>query len=352
MTTVKTIGTGSGLGITPDYATIALWESYLNGLGAFSDDQVGRLCWASSANQMTTGGETFDGSAPGSYTIILESGDSSGNVGGSFRDNADKTTNALVYNASNGAALLCNGGSPALTINDPNITVRYLQIKKTGNYNDVISALTADTGKVLDSCIVQFSTAGNTTNLVSIRDATIRNNLILLTNTNSTGTRGIACPSGAGTSAIYNNAIVNTKGTSSRLGIMKNYAGDTITARNNALYGWSVDWSGSTSNVTASNNATDLTSGTTSTLPGSSNQYDLVGSTEWESVSNGAEDFRLKSSSAKCKDNGSSTGTPTVDIIGQARSGNYDIGCWEYQSAPPAGGGEVQAWNMIVRLGA
>jgi len=150
MTVVKWIGVGS-LAVTPDYTTINAWDSYLNALGTFTEDQVGRVLWASSANELAlASGQTLDGSTPSTFNIILESGDTNGNAGGSFRDNANKTTNALRYNADNGACILINSGTvTGLILSDPNITVRYLQIKKTSAYANIIVATTADTGKVL-----------------------------------------------------------------------------------------------------------------------------------------------------------------------------------------------------------
>lgn len=316
MTVVKTIGVGS-LAITPDYTSINGWDSYLNGLGTFTEDQTGRLCWAGSGNELITSGETLDGSTPSTFAILLEAGDTNGNAGGSFRDNANKTTNALRYNASNGACVLCNSGTTqALSIADPNITVQYLQFKKTSNSGVVLEANSADTGKIVDSCILQGSPSGAFTRVFWGRNTVTKNCLILLSNTTSTAAEGFKLGSNNGD--FLNNTVVCTVGASSRIGYNK-YGSGTVLFRNNAFYGWGTDWSGSASGVTASHNATDLSSGA-SGLPGTDRQYDLIGADEWESVTQGAEDFRLKSGSAKCKDLGTSTGAPTTDIIDQTRS--------------------------------
>lgn len=318
----KTIGTGT-LGITPDYSTIALWESYLNGLGAFSENEIGRVCWAGSGNELATAsGLAFDGSSPGAFTITLEAGDTNGNQGGSFRDNADKATNALRYNANNGACVLINSGtSTGITVADPNVIIRYLQIKKTSSYNQFLDmAGSGDAGKEVDSCIIQLDCGASDFMISSY--GTITNCLVLYNDSSNTGnsTGGIVHGPSGGTSTWTNNTVVCTDGAGSRRALRKAYNDSVIVARNNAIYGFGEDWSGSTSNVTASNNATDLTSGGTSTLPGSNNQFGLVGSDEWESVTQDSEDFRLKSTSTKCKENATSTGAPTVDIVGQARS--------------------------------
>jgi hypothetical protein len=48
-------------------------------------------------------------------------------------------------------------------------------------------------------------------------------------------------------------------------------------------------------------------------------------------------DWRLNTTSVKCKDNGTNSGAPTTDIIGQAISNTTrDAGAWELQQG---GGG-------------
>lgn len=352
MTVVKTIGAGAGLGVTPDYSDINGWDSYLNALGAFSEDQTGRVLWASSANELSVSAtQVLDGSVPGGYSILLEAGDSNGNAGGSFRDNANKLTNALRYNASNGACIKggANFDNPVLRVSDPKTTVRYLQILAAQNYNRVFEAVTDNT--TIDSCIFQMN-LGYLNVLWLAQAPSITNCLLLVSNTNYTTVKGINWAASVAGGVMMNCTVVNLDaGNTSGYGFWKGYT-TSSSLTNVAFYGWGVnrDYGNTTTGMTASYCATD-NSDANSILPGSNHQYSLTGSNEWESLTIGSEDFRLKSTSAACKDNGTSTGAPSVDIVGQSRSGNTDIGLWEYQSAPPVGG-EVQAWNMVVRLGA
>jgi hypothetical protein len=103
------------------------------------------------------------------------------------------------------------------------------------------------------------------------------------------------------------------------VGIHQDYGTWTITNTAVARHGTDADGT-----LSGNNNATDKAVGG---LPATARQNSLVGATEWESAT---ADFRVKSTSAKLKDNG--TGS-SVDIIGQAVNGTADIGAWELQSA-------------------
>jgi hypothetical protein len=133
---------------------------------------------------------------------------------------------------------------------------------------------------------------------------------------------------GLGTAAnVINCTVVSTGGTSNN-GIRKAYAG-AATLKNNAIYGWTADFAGNTTSLTASNNATDLSAGS-SGLTGTNNVYGIT-SAAFQNVANGSEDLRIPSGSP-LKNVGTSSGAPTVDIVGQARVSSTDIGAWENQT--------------------
>jgi hypothetical protein len=323
MTVVKTIGTGTGLNVTPDYTLIDSWDSYLNGLGTFTEDQVGRVLWASSANELTRLG-TLSGSTPSTFRIYLEAGDADGNAGGSFRDNVNKTTNALRYNSSNGACIHTTTAFDGLFATDPNITIRYLQIKKTISQDETVTAAVdfahgSNTGRVLDSCIVEYRT-GNGNNgaaIVILAGADLTNCLLLFPTGDSV--QGVQMTGAGGNASMTNCVIAKTSANDDEGGTGLYFPSNhTNVVKNCAFFGWAFDTNGAGA-LTESYCATDLSS-TTSGLAGTGSQYSLTGTTEWESVTSGSEDFRLKSGSTKCKELGTSTGAPSTDIIGQSRS--------------------------------
>lgn len=98
-------------------------------------------------------------------------------------------------------------------------------------------------------------------------------------------------------------------------------------------YGFAVDYN-TTPDAASRNCATSKSSGSSNCPTGGTAQYD-VPSTEFESVTNGSHDLRLKSTATKLLNTGDSGGS-TTDILGNAASGTRDIGPFEYQ-APASG---------------
>lgn len=304
-----------------DYATIALWEDYVdsvNGTGILTEDEIGQI---NNEELTTTAVTTFAGSTPGAFNIILEA-----QSGESFRDHANKLTNRQAYVSTYGACVRRTSGSgDVFSIDDANVIIRNLMIKKDSNYGNIIYyADIANTGQVIDSCIIEMASNTQVAG-IEVRSGTIKNTLVVM---NASGNSVAGMYAATGTVDVQNCVFANigTAGTTS--GIVRTYA--TLTVTNTAVYNFGTDASGT---MSGTNNATDESS---SGLPATNLQTSLTGSTEWENVSSGTHDFRLKSTSAKLKDNGTASGVPSTDIIGQARSGSTDIGQWEYQTGGAA----------------
>lgn len=299
------------IGSTGHYATLDLWEAYLNGVGAFGADEIGQVQNQELTQSVVT---TFDGSSPGAFRIILEAVS-----GGSFRDHADKLTNRLAYVSTYGACVRKTSGSgELLSINDPNFTLRNLMLKKDSAYSGMIVFVDiTNTGQQIDNCVIaQVAGAWG----VTFKNLAMTNTVMY-----SDGVGRLGDLSN-GTNSMFNCVTANLGAAGSTTGLSLAYG--TSTVSNTAVLGFNTDASGT---IGGTNNATDKSS---SGMPATNLQTSLVGSTEFENVASFATaDFRLKSTSAKCKDNGTASGAPSLDTIGQSRSGSTDIGAWEYQAA-------------------
>lgn len=317
----KIIGPNAGA----DYATPALWFASIP--TTLTESEVGEC---QNAEIVVTATQSLSGITVGAFTVTLTAG-----AGNSFVDHANKTTNALRYNASNGAAIRRTGTSgPLFDIQCASFTLSKLQLAKDDNYYRVVSMPGDIDGRTIDRCILQHNGASD--EVIRGRRIACKNSLLLARG----NVHGFWNENG--NSDLQNVTIVNVAGGSGRTGFNRQYGSPTL--RNVAVYGFATDFTGTAG--TCANNATDkATFGGTNY--GTSGQTSLVGSTEWESVTASSEDFRLKSASAKLKDNGTATDVPATDIIGQSRSGSTDIGCWELQ----AGGGAPAFANPLALLG-
>jgi hypothetical protein len=313
-----------------DYATVALWEAYLEGIGTLAADEIGQI----NAEELSTvAGVTFNGTIiiPGVFHVILEA-----QTNDSFRDGPNQLTTALRYGAQSRARWTHSGSDPMITSDVTNFTIRNLMLNKDNNYGRGLHFTdAAATGCNLENVILQGQTIDAA--LLDARSMAVRN-CVLIDNGNDSANPAILGSSG--TIDVVNSVIARTTTAgSNRIGILQAYA--TLTVVNTAIVGFPTDASGT---IGGTNNATDKATGG---LPATNRQNSLVGATEFESITNGSEDFRLKSTSAKCKDNGTASGSPTppsTDIVGQARSGSTDIGVWELQ----AGGGAAAASERFI----
>lgn len=317
-----------------DFATFALHASYLDGLGTLTEPEVGEAYndaeFSVSGNIATYTG--FVASSANTVTIRPATGQG-------FKDHATAASNPLTYDRSKGVGLKCTGVySHAVEIQVDHVKLIGLQILHTNASNRFCLRHTTAglTGVTVDSCILEkaASTSGD---VAVFRSGTMQN--CLLVQRQSGGGNGLNV-NYAGTSVtLLNNTIVRpsdiTAGGSAIFA-----ANGTTTVKNCALFGFSTSVN-NTGLFTGSNNASDVAIGF-----GVSNQASVTYADQFEDAANsGGVDFRAKAAGALI-DNGTNTGTPSTDIIGQSISNTTrDIGCWELQAV---GGGDVTLFPSLV----
>ncbi len=322
MTTTKIIGPNGGA----DYATPALW--FASFASTLTDDQVGNC---QNAEIIVTAAQTLSGITPGAFTMLLTAG-----AGNSFVDNANKLTNALRYNASNGAAIrITSGITSLLDIEVNNFSLTRLQMKKDDSYSVAVYFNTSS-GCVVDQCIIA-TVANNARGLQMGGGVTVKNTLVYTAGVSD----GVSC---SGNSDFQDLTIVTSSAGTGKTGFSQSYSVPTLA--NVAVAGFATDFSGT--GGSCSNNATDKGS-FGGTNFGTSGQVSLVPATEWQNAASGTEDYRVNSStSVKLKGNGTATGTPTTDIVGTTRAAPPTIGAWDVGAVfvPPVPVVQVVSTNM------
>lgn len=295
----RTIGSGG------DHADIDAWNAYLQTIDPFSAIQEGLIV---AAGISVTTQQDLTGFDQNGFGWVLRA-----NTSASFREHASASSNPLIYDSTKGAFVdLTATSDQTIVVSVTNGTIKDLQIRKSFNYGSVIDTTDSANTLDIDSCILEH-TVSNADRIVRLRKGTCKRSLIV-----SNGSNGIAISSGDGT--LDGNTLINKGAAGSTNGIIRDYG--TWGLSNNACAGFNTDVSGTI--ASGSHNATDSAAGG---FPATNRQNSLVLATEFESAT---VDFRLKSTSAKCKDLG--TGS-LADIIGQAASGTKDIGAWELQAA-------------------
>ena len=245
------------------------------------------------------------------------------NTGKSFKDNANKLTNPLTYNASNGVALKAT--NVVLTCTSNWLVIEGLQFHRTVSF-----AGTGENGVKISganvsvkNCIVK----SNSTNIYPLYVIGTSNhvaNTLVLTAGNGFG--------GESGTRLSNVTLVRTSGAGGNA-VDAYYA--TPTVKNLAAFGFTSILGGDQTsfNVASSNNATDLASGPTNWGTGS--LVSRAFANQFQSITGGSEDFRIKAGAdlinAGTRDQ---TYTNDLDIVSTTRSTTTPtIGAWEYAAA-------------------
>ncbi len=312
-TTVTSVIDSGGGG---DYTSLINWAAALPANLVTSDEQHVAECidetYSSGSTLLTLSGHTTDATR----NIIVTT-----NGTASFKDKAGVRSTALLYNASNGTAIVCTGGyTKAFAISDDFVTIRGLQFSHTsGSGAEAVISFDsgADSG-VVDKCIVKGARR-----LVKFgaTSGVIKNSLLQL-NGGGTGVYSDFNPV-----QVRNCTIVNV-GAAAGTGLNAD-SGSTIVAVNNALFNLSTYTTGT---FTGSDyNATD-----NSTFPaGSNNVTSLTFADQFENTST---DFRAVSTGDLQAGTPDSTYAPD-DISDQDRDDTTPwIGCWEVAGG---GGGSI-----------
>lgn len=309
-TTVKTIGTGG------DYTTLQAWEDASPANLVTNDEIWQGQCFnqeffSSSATLLTVSGTTTDATRYKELTTY---------AGASFADNASVQTNALRYNASNGASIRCSyPWGPPIYASENYFRISKLQIAATGNNAGVN---VGNTGFIASGLIVEAnSTTGNPAVIFGV-GGTLKNCLLVQRSTSQ-----VAQLSGAssGTSSLYNCTLVRTGSSTSNL-IIGNYG--TTTLKNCAFFGGATTLASGTSTRTYTTCYTDTASppsGCTTVA------YDTSTGSGFENKTDATRDFRIKAGSALLDVGTTDTTNAAYDIVGTARpqGSAYDVGAWE-----------------------
>lgn len=279
-----------------------IWQGECYNDSTFTDDNV------------TISGHTTSSAA---YPVLTTGS------GQSFVDNANKLTNALKYNASNGVSWSKNFSySLAMTCGDSYFQMSNLQIKDTGGTNAGLLNFSASSNCVIQNCIFEQPTR-NGYQILKLYAGVTRNCLFVYTGSGASssliylqGGAAMSCctvvqPSDLSTARAYLTSVYNT-------------AGDVI---DSAFFGMSNTFFG-TFGSGSGYNCTDLSS-----APGSNNQTSKTYSSQFQGVTSSAQDYRLKTG-ADCLDTGTTdtTNNPSaIDIVGTTRpqGSAWDIGAWE-----------------------
>lgn len=320
-TVTKTIGTGG----SRDYSTLQSWEDALPAnLVTDGNAQVGECYndgeFTSAAAQLTISGQTTD--ATNFITLKTASGQS-------FKDHANKLTNRLIYNQSNGVGIRStNGYITAVTVITGRTVLQGLQINASASTS--MGLTLGGSNQKVEQCIIHGGTGSN----ANCSGTNTLNNVLFVNNAAAGGNNaGIRMQTGT-----FNLKNVTSVRYSNLAAGIRSFRGDyaTVNMQNCSGFGFSAFHQSVSSSFSGNNNCSDQ-----AISFGTSNQASKTYSDQFEQPSNsgGVPDYRTKSGSDQIDNGDDESGTFTVDIVGVTRpiGSAWDIGVWELASSGKEG---------------
>lgn len=245
------------------------------------------------ANVELTGKVTISGSTASATNYkIMKCGS-----GASFKDNANAATNALRYNASNGAALKSTGNyDMTITVVDDYTVIQDLQITSTyaSGIPLYINCSSNSIPTTVKNCIIEQGNTGGYFYAVQVAKTVKMINCLIVNrstqnNANRYGVYIFTDTSATGTCGFYNCTIVKPSGNAYSHAIYKRatYGGAPV-VNNCAMFGFAGSTTGTFSS-SSGYNATDYSS-----APGSNNQVSATYADQFEVVTDSTRDYRAK----------------------------------------------------------
>ena len=245
--------------------------------------------------------------------------------GASFRDHANKLTNALRYNASNGCGIRSTGAiAIAITVSETNARLTNLQIACEGSDSKCVDVNVSGATGPFDNLILEGTATGTSAlnGVIRPSSATVRNCVIVQRASAADHIVG----TGTGTSSYYNCTIVAPDDLATApTSIFLSGASGTVTVQNCGLF------AGDSTKAIKAGSATFNFTTCYSDISGTAGVTQTTYSNEFQNVNDSTRDFRLKTGANQINSGTTDATNAPTDIVGTTRPqmGVYDVSAWE-----------------------
>ncbi len=295
-------------------ATCVLSSGTPTHTGIIWQGQLQNQEFSGTGTQLTINGSTVGSTTYKELTTV---------AGASFNDHANKATNALAYNAANGAAIKGTSNSGITVVMTENFArLSNIQVTATGT---TATALSTGNSALIQRCIFEgTATAATVTAGVIASNAiyTLANSVVILRATAADHIIG----TGTGSSNFFNVTIVAPDDLATApTSIFTSGASGTVTVQNASLF------AGDSSKAIKAGSATFTFTTSFSDISGTTGVTQATYANEFVDVNTATSDFRLKAGAAEIDAGTTDTTNAATDIIKTARpvGASYDVGAWE-----------------------
>lgn len=305
-------------------ATCVLSSSTAVNVGVIWQGQTQNQEFTATGVVLTISGSTSSASAYKELTTV---------AGASFRDNANAQTNALRYNAANGAGIRATAvNGTGVSIIEANARVSKLQIGVSLATSAALSASQANNlleNLILEGTVVAAASTSGTVVLSS--SATMRNSIVIQRATAADHILGTS----TGSPSLFNCTFVAADDLAAApASILKSGASGTVTVKNCALF------AGDPTSAIVTGSATYTFTTCYSDISGTTGVTQTTFSSEFQDVNDATRDFRLKTGAAQIDTGTTDATNAAFDIVGTSRPNGvaYDVSAWEFvptSAGPP-----------------
>lgn len=318
-------------------ATCVLSSSTAIDVGVIWQGQQQNQEFSSATTVLTISGSTVSSSAYKEYTTV---------AGASFSDNANVQTNALRYNASNGAAInhtSSTGSFNGIAITETNVRVSKIQIRNNSTANSPLALGAGSSSAIIDKMLFDgdYSNTGSSVGIIGFSgtatSGTIIKNCLAVQRTS--GAHHII-GTGAATASFYNCTFVAPDDLAKApVSIFLSGASGTLTVQNCGMF------AGDSTKAIKAGSATFNFTTCHSDITGTAGVTQVTYTNQFQNINDATLDLRLKTGADMLNSGTTDATNAAVDIAGTSRpsGASYDTGCWELVSA---GGADVR--NHII----
>lgn len=317
-------------------------------LSSSTPTNVGCIWQGQQANEELTSASTLLAVA-GSTSSTSAYKELTTQAGASFRDNVNVQTNALRYNASNGAAVKCTGNTTAITCSEANFHMSKLQVAgipaagEAAAYDGVGAGVT---GQIIDFCIFEApKTAGSGASVLvaGLYGSGNKFRNCLVVQRASAADAIVVVSNGA---AAYNCtfACANDIATAPTVAIVGSYSTAQITNCLILLGDVSKAVAGGSTTFTFTTCYTDSTSSPPTGCPSITATSEVQ-----DTATDATRDYRLKTGATSINNGTTDSTNSPIDIAGTARPSGaaYDVGCWEFVSVATGGSPLTRGGGLV-----
>lgn len=305
-------------------ATCVLTSGTPTNVGIVWQGQLQNQEFSGTGTQLNIAGSTSSSTAYKELTTV---------AGASFADHANKLTNALSYNASNGAAIKgTSNATYTIGLAENFFRISKIQIAATGTNS---GAVFGGNGSIMDQCILEGTYTGTSTQegiYGTNSSMTVKNTVIIQRATGATQIIGTL----TATVNFYNVTFVAPDDLATApTQIFNSGASGTVNCSNCSLF------AGDSTKAVKAGSATYTFTTSYSDISGTTGVTQATYSSEFQDVNDATRDFRLKTGAAQINTGTTDSTNAPADVVGTTRpqGASYDVGAWEFTASGGGGAG-------------